>query len=71
MKFKTNAKCGGCSATILGAVRALFPDVQADLDLNSPDKILSVSGIPETAETGDRIVEAISAAGFRAAVLEG
>lgn len=71
MKFKTNAKCGGCSATILATVRALFPESRADLDLASPDKILTVSGIPEDAETAGRLAAAIAASGFQATVLEG
>lgn len=69
MKFKTNAKCGGCSATILAAVRTLFPQAEATLDLNSPDKILSILGIAENAEIADKIVKAIAAAGFQAVKL--
>lgn len=69
MKFKTNAKCGGCSATILAAVRALFPQAEATLDLNSPDKILSILGIAENAEIADKIVKVIAAAGFQAVKL--
>lgn len=66
MQFKTNAKCGGCSATITGAVRTLFPEAQLSLDLASPDKVLAVQGLPETDETAERIVKAIAAAGFQA-----
>lgn len=66
MKFKTNAKCTGCSATICGAVRRIFPDATLNLDLASPDRILSVSGIPEDAESADRIVAAIASVGFSA-----
>ena len=69
MKFKTNAKCGGCSATILAAIRVLFPQAEASLDLSSPDKVLSISGISESAETVQKIIKAISGAGFHATQL--
>lgn len=71
MKFKTNAKCGGCSATILAAVRTLFPQAEATLDLTSPDKILTIPGIPENEETAGRIAKAIAAAGFQASLIQG
>lgn len=70
MKFKTNAKCAGCSATILAAVRGLFPDARASLDLNTPDKVLTITGVAADAETAGRIVQAIAAGGFQASLLE-
>lgn len=70
MKFKTNAKCAGCSATILGAVRALFPDAEMNLDLASPDKLLTILGIPENPVTSALIAKAVSAAGFQATVVK-
>lgn len=69
MKFKTNAKCAGCSSTIIGAVRNLFPAAELSLDLTSPDKILLVGGVPEDAGTAARIAEAVAAAGFSAALI--
>ena len=44
MKFKTNAKCGGCSAAIIDALKALAPESEWSVDLASPDKILTYSG---------------------------
>ena len=47
MKFKTNAKCAGCSGAILGAVRSRFPNAEWSLDLENIDKVLECNGIPD------------------------
>ena len=63
MKFKTNAKCGGCSAKI-GATLEKH-GVQASewsLDLASPDKVLTVQGDRSAAE----IIRIVAEAGFKA-----
>ena len=61
-KFKTNAKCGGCVAKITESLNKILPREQWDIDMNSADKILSV-----TSEQPDAvIIKAISDAGFKA-----
>ena len=44
MKFKTNAKCGGCSAAIINALSSLAPADQWDVDLASPFRTLTYKG---------------------------
>lgn len=44
LKFKTNARCGGCRAAILGALSGLAPESEWDMDLSSPDKVLAYTG---------------------------
>lgn len=65
MKFKTNAKCGGCKAAILEGVTKRFPNAQWDLDLDSADKVLEVHGIPENAETAAKVEKTIEETGFK------
>lgn len=64
MKFKTNAKCEGCSAAIIDGVSKEFPNAQLSLDLNTADKVLEVWGIPEDDEHAARVEAAIAATGF-------
>ncbi|MDE6806366.1 MAG: heavy metal transport/detoxification protein [Muribaculaceae bacterium] len=65
MKFKTNAKCGGCSAKLLAGVRAQFPDQEWSLDLDSADKVLEMHGIPDDAAKAAEVEKAIAATGFK------
>ena len=60
-KFKTNAKCGGCVAQIAESLNKILPREQWDIDLNSADKILSV-----TSNQSDAVIKAVSDAGFKA-----
>lgn len=61
MKFKTNAKCGGCEAAIRSKLQGVIDDSAWTLDLTSPDKVLTV-----TADiSADAIMDAVKAAGFR------
>lgn len=62
MRFKTNAKCGGCVAAIGGKLNNLVKDNEWSIDLKSPDKVLEV-----TADvTADQVVAAVKEAGFKA-----
>lgn len=62
MRFKTNAKCGGCVAAIGGKLNKLVNDNEWSIDLKSPDKVLEV-----TADvTPDQVVAAVTEAGFKA-----
>lgn len=65
MKFKTNAKCAGCSAAITDAIKKKFPDAELSLDLESADKVLHVHGVPEDSEHAAAIESAIQEAGFK------
>ncbi len=65
MKFKTNAKCAGCSGAILGAVRAKFPNAEWSLDLENVDKVLECHGIPDDPEQAARIIKTIEETGFQ------
>ncbi|MDL2255818.1 heavy-metal-associated domain-containing protein [Parabacteroides sp. OttesenSCG-928-K15] len=65
MKFKTNAKCGGCVAAIRTKLNEVVPEEKWSIDLNSPEKTLTVEGdyAPEA------VIEAVKAAGFKAEVI--
>lgn len=65
MKFKTNAKCAGCSSAILGAVRSKFPNQEWSLDLNSEDKVLEMHGVPDDAAKASEVVKTIEETGFK------
>ena len=62
MKFKTNIKCGGCIQTVRPYLEGLKEIKNWQVDLNSPDRILSVEG----EVTEEAVVRAIQAAGYRA-----
>lgn len=62
MKFKTNAKCGGCVAAIGSQLNKLVKDNEWSIDLKSPDKVLEVTAdVP-----ADKIIAAVTEAGFKA-----
>ena len=62
MKFKTSAKCGGCVAKIDAALEGRLPDGSWNIDLSSPDRILTVEAeVPE-----EEIVTLVKSAGFKA-----
>lgn len=65
MKFKTNAKCAGCSSAILGAVRSRFPNQEWSLDLSTEDKVLEMHGVPDDAEKAAQVVKTIEETGFK------
>ncbi|MGU3479139.1 heavy-metal-associated domain-containing protein [Methylobacterium sp. D48H] len=51
--------CGGCAKSVTRAVQAIEPDARVEVDLAS--KVVTVSG---TAVPADRIVQAITTAGY-------
>lgn len=65
MKFKTNARCAGCSATILKAMRQKFPDEEWSLDLNNADKVLECHGVPDDATKASEVVKTLEETGFK------
>jgi copper chaperone len=65
MKFKTNIKCGGCIQTVRPFLEGLKEIKNWQVDLASPDRILSVDGDV----TPEKVIQAIQAAGYRAELL--
>lgn len=62
MKFKTNAKCGGCVSAIGAKLNEVIKEDEWSFDLSSPEKALEVKAdVP--AKT---ILEAVTSAGFKA-----
>lgn len=61
MRFKTNAKCGGCVAAIGAQLNKLIKEEEWSIDLNSPEKVLLISA-PVTAK---EVMTAVTAAGFK------
>jgi len=62
MKFKTNAKCGGCVAGIGAKMNKMGEEDEWSVDLKSPDKVLEVTAdVP-----ADKIIAAVTDAGFKA-----
>ncbi len=53
--------CGGCAKSVTRAVQAIEPDARVEVDLAS--KVVTVSG---TSALADRIVQAITTAGYPA-----
>ncbi len=62
MKFKTNAKCGGCVAAIGEKLNQVIKADEWSIDLNTSDRELTVSAdvSPEI------IITAVKEAGFKA-----
>lgn len=62
MKFKTNAKCGGCVAAIGTKLNKVVKENEWSIDLKSPDKVLEVTAdVP-----AGTVVAAVTEAGFKA-----
>jgi copper chaperone len=63
VKFKTNIKCSGCIATVTPALNELVGQDNWEVDLQSPDKILTIS----TDEASKQeIKQAVEKAGYKA-----
>jgi len=62
MKFKTNAKCGGCVSAIGAKLNEVIKEDQWSIDLSSPSKTLEI----KADISAEAIQKAISAAGFKA-----
>lgn len=65
LKFKTNAKCGGCVAAIGAKLNQLVKEDAWSIDLKSLDKTLTIT----TDLPAEAIVAAVGEAGFKATVL--
>lgn len=62
MKFKTNAKCGGCVSAIGTKLNTFLKPEDWSIDLTDPNKVLEVKVdiLPET------VLSAVKDAGFKA-----
>lgn len=62
MRFKTNAKCGGCVAAIGAKLNKVVKEDEWSIDLMSPEKVLTVTAnVP-----ADAVIAAVTEAGFSA-----
>ena len=60
--FKTNANCGGCVAKIETSLNTAVARNQWNIDLSTPDRILTI-----TSDLSDEeVVRLVTAAGFKA-----
>ena len=62
LKFKTNIKCGGCIATVTPFLNADENIEKWQVDLENPDRILTV----ETGHSANEITELVKKAGYNA-----
>jgi len=63
VQFKTNIKCSGCIATVTPVLNELVGQDNWEVDLQSPDKVLTVS----TEQAGKQeIKQAVEKAGYKA-----
>jgi copper chaperone len=65
-RFKTNIKCGGCIQKIKPYLDDLKEIKSWTVDLDSPDRTLSVEG----EVTEEKIIRAIHASGYQAEKLD-
>lgn len=65
MKFKTNARCGGCRKTILDEMNRRFPNAQWEMEVETADKVLQCHGMPENSEEAAKVEAAIAETGFK------
>ena len=65
LKFKTNAKCSGCVATIGNKLNNLVNENDWSIDLKSKDKTLTIT----TDLAPEAIIAAVNEAGFKASSL--
>lgn len=66
VRFKTNIKCSGCIATLTPELNKTAGENNWQVDLQSPDRILTVS-VEEGKES--TIQEAVQRAGYKAEAL--
>ena len=61
LKFKTTLKCGGCEEKVTPGLNAINEIEEWDVDLDHPDKTLTVYA---TEDIEDKIIEAVEKVGF-------
>lgn len=67
MKFKTNAKCGGCTSAITMALKEIAPAGDWKFDLSVPEKTLTYTGSDQIDPS--QVIAVIKAAGFQAELI--
>lgn len=65
LNFKTNIKCSGCVAGVTPALNEIAGENNWKVDIQNPDKILTVAAEGTTAQD---IIQAVQKAGFTAEV---
>ncbi len=68
MKFKTNARCGGCKAAITEALTVLAPAESWHIDLNDVNKPLTYTGVSTV--SADDVMRIVRELGFKIEPLE-
>jgi len=63
INFKTNIKCSGCKAQVTPALNETAGENNWSVDIQNPDKILTVSS---SNASKDEIIAAVEKSGFRA-----
>lgn len=63
VQFKTNIKCSGCIAAVTPALNEAAGEGKWEVNLSSPDKVLTVS--VEKADE-EKIKKAVEGAGYKA-----
>ena len=63
LRFKTNIKCAGCVAKVTSQLDEYAGENAWEVDVTSPEKILTVKSDNITADT---IISAVKTAGFSA-----
>lgn len=61
IKFKTNIKCTGCLTAVTPFLNKTVGEQQWEVDLQDPQRILSVEGATES-----EVINAVKEAGFEA-----
>lgn len=64
LKFKTNIKCGGCIANVTPHLNKLGKIEKWEVDTESPDKILTVEGMPGI--DSKEVIKTLESAGYKA-----
>ncbi|PYF76844.1 heavy-metal-associated domain-containing protein [Pedobacter nutrimenti] len=65
LKFKTNIKCGGCIATVTPFLNQMESIQAWEVDVNNPEKVLTVNGETDPAQ----VISTLDKAGFKAEAL--
>ncbi|NLR80901.1 heavy-metal-associated domain-containing protein [Chitinophaga eiseniae] len=65
-QFKTNIKCSGCIATVTPVLNGLVGEDNWEVDLQSPDKVLTIA--KENIDKSE-VRNAIEKAGYKAEAL--
>jgi len=64
LKFKTTIKCSGCVATVTPFLNAAAGEDNWEVETNSKDKVLSISGACSIG--AEEVIKAVQDAGYKA-----